>query len=328
MEGEETPTDVVEESAAETPEGEAETAEPAAETPAEETPAAPSVLDKLFTGELGDETPEWAAALVEQIGERGEFGVTVEQLAQLDPVGQQLLANIIARTNKAAAQAAQEAAHLSDRERALAEREQRVQSMEADSLAWSQHEQLKSFIEGLKPKGNQPDPTSPEGQRWAVNKLAAEVLEQFVGKIGEVQGLRQQLAAQQSAELDRTKALQAMHAYQEANLADFQNPKLRARMGELMKESGTDERTGLYKMPIQKAHQLALAMELFEQAGADDTARVQKARERVKPAGNAGRAVPKMPVGLNADQQADWLERNPEARTALIEQARRKGLMA
>lgn len=283
-------------------------AAPAAEKP-------PKLVDRLLGGK--GELPEWAAELVAEQAETGEYDLPDEVIEQLPIEAKQLIALAIHRGKSAKTELDAQLAAQKKAEAIAADREVNAKKLESDAFKWARDPNLKAFIEAMKPKGDAPDPFSPEGIEHIAQRKAAEMMEKWFGAIQQADASITEAARQ--AEADRAESVKRdeLKSYIQANVEDFRNPEMLKRIKALVSDTGG-------KISAQRAHKLVLAEMALETAD-DGAAALAEARKRVQPGGGAGRPIPTLPISIEGDinQVEAWYQKNPAARARDLAEAMR-----
>lgn len=281
----------------------------------------------------GDEAPadvlltfteeEWAQELLADQDTKGEsYRLTKEQLDELPLEAKQALASLAHRGKALEQQLAEHKAQTEQRLREAQAAEERALKATAESLAWTDAPKLREFIDGLKPKGNQPDPSSPEGIEWLADKRVADRMEAFFAALKEDGNARKAAAEAAKAETERNARLEQIQAYMDKYPDDFadDSPSYKAIQALYQKAKGA--------LTVEECHRAVRAQMLEAELEKTDADNLTQARARVQRGGTRGKPIPEAPKHLKTTEERDaWYEANPEARERDIERLLRQGAL-
>jgi hypothetical protein len=307
-EGEETETEV-EETEAEADPKAGEVADPKAADPkGAAEPPPKSALDELM------ET-DWLKEQIELAGDK-ELPVTEEEIKNLDPAAQRVIANIVlrGRTGAAAALTAQQQAQ--QREADLSARERLLLARQSEALRFFKSPKLQAFLDEAKPKGDRPDPDSPEGRDYDARERFSALMDGFFSKLSEIEEEATKTAAE-SEEAARTEAQRTKDtAYVQQHLDDFKDPETYALIENHVKHG----------YGLEEAHKLAMKQIIADSVDKDKAAELATSRRRVQPGRRTRNAIPETPKGLTASALNDWYDKHPDAMARDLADFERKGV--
>lgn len=265
---------------------------------------------------LGFAEAEWAQELLRQQEEEGKpFEFTAEQIAELPVEAKQLLASLEYRGRLAQAELTKQFEAVEKAKEDAAEAEKRALKAQAEALQWAEAPGLKDFLEKLKPKGNQPDPSSPEGIAWLVNKGVAEQLGAFFEALKGQREASAKASAEAEAKAAREAKMAEIGAYMDKHPEDFEEGSATYKaIDDLYKRAkGT--------LTVQECHRLVKAKQLEDELEKTNTDQLAAARARVVKGGTRAKVIPQLPKELENDTEAmvEWYEKNPEARARDIQ---------
>jgi hypothetical protein len=267
---------------------------------------------------------EWAKTLLEEQDADGKtFAVTKDEIAALPLDAKRILAATFREAREAEGKIKGTLEQARQTLAAAEQREQAALMAQADALRWLDSDKVKKFAEATRPKGEQPDPETPEGVKWMVANEFANMAEKWLESIS---GARKE----HTDALAATKAKAASDAHERAvldyinkpeNAADFDKTgPVYPRILALMKDTG-------FKLPLQRVHMMVRAEMEAEELARTHSADQKEARARVQRGGNRGEVIPEMPEEFKGDSAAelDWYEKNPKALKRDLERHRKSG---
>lgn len=254
---------------------------------------------------------EWAQELIRQQEEDGKaFEFTAEQIAALPVEAKQLLASLEFRGRQQQAELLEQFAAVEKQKEDALAAEGRALKAQAEALQWSEAPGLKDFLEKLKPKGNQPDPGTPEGIAFLVNKGVHEHLSSFFEALKGQRTAAAEASQAADAKAAREVELAAISAYMDKHPDDFEDGSATYKAIDALYKKAKGSLT------VQECHKAVRAQMLeaeLEKTSADQLA---AARARVVKGGTRVKPIPTLPAELADDTEAmdAWYEKNPDAR--------------
>jgi hypothetical protein len=275
----------------------AETVGSLTETPSGESAA----VDVLSTFS----TQEWAQELVRDQEENAPYVVGQAEIDNLPIEAKRVLAALALRGKQANAQLETQLADLKARGEAAEAKERSAIQIQADALSWVNSPGVAAYIEGVKPKGDQPDPDTEEGVQWLADKRVSEQLQGFFDVLKQTSTDRDAAAATSKQAAVRSSRETEVGAYMDKHAADFAHPETYTQIRALCARG----------LSVEEAHEFVTARLAVADLKKNNTAAVDEARARVVRGGTTVRRVPDLPKEIRGDTEAEaaWYDAHPDA---------------
>lgn len=205
-----------------------------------------------------------------------------------------------------------------------ATQERKALQARAKSLEWTQDPNLQAFLAALKPKGDEPDPSSPEGIVWQVKKEMSEQFAQFFAGMQKVRTDQDAAAAKAEADAARAAEVAGVQAYMTKHAADFDPASVAFPQ---IRELYHRTQGGKNPLTVQEAHEIVMARLERDELAKTNQSELERARGRVAKGGTRGKPIPEMPAEIKGDTDAmlEWMAAHPEWVARDIERHERRG---
>lgn len=275
------------------------------QTSVEETPQVPGsdtaaterkTLDELFATE-----PDFLKAYESTLE---EHPVTQQDLESLDATGRRVVAGMLKRAKDGVPELEQE-------KRALAQERMRLEALErirvqreADLLKPFVDPKARAFVDGIRPREEEPEAFTAEWFDWKLKHGIADHFGRFMETFQSVEQERNAAAEAARLEQEHEEKVQAAEQYIEENRESFDDPRVFDRVQELVQLTKG-------AMKIEDAHRIAM-LEVTDQDTATLKARsIALARQRIQRGGRGGPTLPDTPKDAEARDQ--FYKDNPNA---------------
>ncbi len=296
---------------------------------ADETPEKPDAGAPAGEGAPADvlltfSESEWAKELLEDQETKGAaYTVTQADIDALPLEAKRVLSALMFHGKRAEAAQAENLGKATKAETEAKAAERRAVAAQAEALSWTQAPGLKEYLEKLAPKGDQPDPSSPEGVAYAVNKALHSELSKFFGALNGVTEKRKADQVELEAKAAHQAQVDAAAAYMEKYPDDFADESVSLkRITELYKRA----KGGL---TVEEAHQAVMAQMTTEELERSNADGLKLARERVHKGGTRGKPIPVLPKEIrgNTELETQWYDEHPDAMQRDIELLLKQGAL-
>lgn len=262
-----------------------------------------------------DKKPAWMEVLeieLERSGKPFFAEVTADDLAGMDPKVQKLVMNLVQAQRLAEPKLLEQQQKQTARETAAAAAERRAVEARAKLWGIGKDKALREWLETRKPKGDQPDPFTPEGQVWLIKMQTYEEQKAFLDQWEQAAKRETDALQQADQQVAADRLLEETATYMDANAEDFDNPVIYERIQGLLKKTtpaGAKQST----LSVPEAHSLVMAQLATEgNTEARKTAQ-QRARSRIRPGKGALTGPPPTPKFTSEDERLEFYDRYPDA---------------
>lgn len=295
----------------------------------EDAPAPePTAADRLFA----DDSPAWLRvhlAKLEQDGAADLPDVTDDELADLPPAIQRMLARIVHASRSGKAALAEQQAAMAATKAETEARHIAAVKAEAAVPEWMRHPKFKEFLAGLKAPEDAPvpDPWSAEGIERRIDERVNEQLARFFKTFDDVAEDRGKVAAKAEADSAWQARANEIEAFYAAT-PDLKNPGIGDRVLAMCKKYGIDPETRHYNMRPEDAYRIVMNELAVDGKDEEKKAHLERARSRIQPGSGHGRPAPAFPkewATWDGERKAKWIAANRETVQQVVAEGKRTG---